>query len=57
MKYFFDALDRTFDRALLYKGVDEKGEIGKHPTAMADAYTLGKEMAAISSESGVRSSE
>ena len=57
MKYFFDALDRTFDRALLYKGVDEKGDIRQHPTAMAEAYDLGKKMAKGSSEFGVRSSE
>jgi len=57
MKYFFDALDRTFVRSLLYKGVDEKGEIRQHPTAMAEAYALGKGMAKGSSEFGVRSSE
>jgi multimeric flavodoxin WrbA len=44
MKYFFDALDRTFDRSLLYKGVDGKGEILRHPTAMAEAYALGKKI-------------
>jgi len=44
MKYFFDALDRTFDRSLLYRGVDAKGEILRHPTAMAEAYALGKKM-------------
>ena len=45
MKYFFDALDRTFDRSLLYRGVDAKGEILRHPTALAEAYALGKEIA------------
>jgi hypothetical protein len=43
MKYFFDALDMTFHRSLLYKEVDAKGEILQHPTAMAEAYALGKE--------------
>ena len=47
---FFDALDRTFDRALLYKGVDEKGEIRQHPTAMAEAYDLGKKIVEKNSE-------
>jgi multimeric flavodoxin WrbA len=43
MKYFFDALDMTFHRSLLYKEVDAKGEILQHPTAMAEAYALGEE--------------
>jgi len=45
MKYFFDAVDMVFYKSLLYRGVDEKGEILRHPTAMAEAYGLGKEMA------------
>jgi multimeric flavodoxin WrbA len=57
MKYFFDALDRTFDRALLYKGVDEKGEIRRHPTAMTEAYALGKKMVEKNSECGMRNAE
>jgi multimeric flavodoxin WrbA len=44
MKYFFDALDMTFHRSLLYKEVDAKGEIRQHPTAMGEAYALGKEI-------------
>jgi multimeric flavodoxin WrbA len=57
MKYFFDALDMTFVHSLLYRGVDEKGEIRRHPTGLAEAYALGKEMAKESSEFEVRSSE
>jgi hypothetical protein len=33
----------TFHRSLLYKEVDAKGEILQHPTAMAEAYALGRE--------------
>lgn len=44
MKYFFDALDMTFYRSLLFKEIDAKGEILSHPTAMAEAYALGKEL-------------
>ena len=47
MKYFFDAVDMVFYKSLLYRGIDEKGEILRHPTAMAEAYGLGKEMASI----------
>jgi multimeric flavodoxin WrbA len=46
MKYFFDAVDMEFVKSLVYRGVDEKGEIRNHPTALTDAYQLGKEMAA-----------
>lgn len=44
MKYFFDALDMNFYRSILYKGIDAKGEILQHPTAMVEAYALGKEL-------------
>jgi hypothetical protein len=55
MKYFFDALDMTFHRSLLYKEVDAKGEILQHPTAMAEAYALGKEM--VGKNCGMRNTE
>jgi len=45
MKYFFDALDVMFYRSLLFKSIDAKGEILEHPTALAEAYALGKELA------------
>jgi multimeric flavodoxin WrbA len=45
MKYFFDAVDMVFYKSLVYRGIDGKGEILRHPTAMAEAYGLGKEMA------------
>ncbi len=60
MKYFFDALDMKFQRSLLIKEVDAKGAILNHPTAMAEAYALGKKVVeehVKSSASGVRSSE
>ena len=44
MKYFFDALDVTFYRSLLFRSIDSKGEILEHPTALAEAYALGKEL-------------
>lgn len=50
MKYFFDALDMTFYRSLLFRGIDAQGEILGHPTAMAEAYSLGKELVRRSSE-------
>ncbi len=50
MKYFFDALDMVFYKSLLYREIDEKGEILRHPTALAEAYGLGKEMASLKNE-------
>jgi hypothetical protein len=44
MKYFFDALDVTFYRSLLFNNIDAQGEIREHPTALAEAYALGKEL-------------
>jgi multimeric flavodoxin WrbA len=45
MKYFFDALDIAFYRSLLFQSIDAKGEILQHPTALAEAYALGRELA------------
>jgi multimeric flavodoxin WrbA len=50
MKYFFDALDMTFHRSLLFKEIDAQGEILTHPTAMAEAYALGRELVRSGSE-------
>jgi len=57
MKYFFDALDMNFYRSLLFPKIDAPGEILKHPTAMAEAYALGKELVNKSLECGDGSSE
>lgn len=44
MKYFFDAIDMSFEEELLVKGVDEKGEILKYPEYLQAAYELGVRM-------------
>ena len=44
MKYFFDAINAEYTADLLFRGVDKKGEIKDHPTALADAYELGKSL-------------
>ena len=46
MKYFFDALDAKLYKSLLFKNVDAAGDIQKHPTALKEAFELGKELAA-----------
>ncbi|MCJ7606028.1 MAG: flavodoxin family protein [Dehalococcoidales bacterium] len=44
MKYFFDAINAEYTGELLIRSVDKKGEILDHPTALADAFTLGKNL-------------
>ena len=46
MKYFFDAAGVTYADELLIRGVDKRGEIKEHPSALADAYELGKRIVA-----------
>ncbi len=45
MKYFFQAINAEYTDELLIRGVDKKGEIKEHPTALADAYALGQRLA------------
>ena len=42
LKYFFDAIDAHYSAELLIRGVEKKGEIKKHPTALSDAFQIGK---------------
>ena len=44
-KYFFKAINAEYAEELLIRGVDKKGEIKGHPTALADAFELGKRLA------------
>ncbi len=43
-KYFFDAVNAEYTADLLIRGVDKKGEIKSHPTALTDAYELGRKL-------------
>ncbi len=42
VKYFFDALGLDFEGQLLFKGVEGKGDIRTHPTALREAFEVGK---------------
>jgi multimeric flavodoxin WrbA len=42
VKYFFDALDMSYEGGLLIDRVEEKGAILKHPDAMDRGFDLGK---------------
>jgi multimeric flavodoxin WrbA len=41
-KYFFDALDKSYDGGLFFQGIEAKGEIADTPKAMDQAFALGK---------------
>lgn len=45
LEYFFDSLDLELKDSLLYRSIDKKGDILKHPTALKDAYKLGAKIA------------
>lgn len=45
VKYFFKAIGVRYVDALLVRGVDKRGEIKEHPTALSDAFELGRRMA------------
>lgn len=47
LKYFFQAIGVEYAGDLLIRGVDKKGEIKEHPTALADAFDLGKSLARV----------
>jgi multimeric flavodoxin WrbA len=40
-KYFFDALDKSYEGGLFFRSVEGKGRIINHPTALKEAYDLG----------------
>jgi multimeric flavodoxin WrbA len=44
VKYFFDALNTEYAGELLYRGVDGKGEILKHPGAIEQAREAGRRL-------------
>ena len=47
VRYFFDAVDTTLWRSLLYRGMDLSGDVQKQPTCLEEAFQAGQEMARI----------
>jgi len=45
VKYFFKAFGVEYVDELLVRGVEERGEIKKHPDALSDAFSLGERLA------------
>lgn len=52
VKYFFDAIGVDYAGELLVRGVDDKGEIKEHPTALDDAFRLGQELVSGTGKQG-----
>jgi multimeric flavodoxin WrbA len=44
VQYFFDAIGVKYSGDLLVRGIDNKGQIGEHPAALEDAFSLGQEL-------------
>ncbi len=42
LRYFFDALDVEYQGGLFYRGIEKKGAITNHPTALEEAFRLGQ---------------
>lgn len=40
-KYFFDALDKSYEEGLFFRAVEGKGSIAEHPTALKEAFDFG----------------
>lgn len=46
MKYYLDVLEMRYVANLFVNKIDERGQIEKHPSAMSEAFRLGRELAA-----------
>lgn len=44
-RYFFDALDMSYQGAVLCRGLDEKGAVAEQPELLQQAYELGRQAA------------
>jgi multimeric flavodoxin WrbA len=47
MKYFLDTLDMELWRSLLYRGLDEKGDVLQHAAYLEEAYKAGNQLAGV----------
>ncbi len=45
VKYFFDVLNAEYAGELVFRGVEAKGDILKHPEALQQAYDMGRRLA------------
>jgi multimeric flavodoxin WrbA len=52
VKYFFDVLNAEYLGELVYRGVEAKGDILKHPEALQQAFEAGKRLVSDLKKSG-----
>jgi len=45
VRYFFDTLDMDLWKALLYRGLEDEGEVDAHPGYLNETYHAGRELA------------
>ena len=50
VKYFFDVLDTSLWRSLLFRGLDFEDDVQQHPQYLAQAHAAGRQMAAALQE-------
>jgi multimeric flavodoxin WrbA/protein-tyrosine-phosphatase len=43
-RYFFDAIDASFEGVLGYRGIEARGDVDRHPTALLEARQKGQEL-------------
>jgi multimeric flavodoxin WrbA len=52
VKYFFDVLNAEYVGELVFRGVEAKGDILKHPEALQQAFEAGKRLVSDLKKSG-----
>ena len=45
VRYFFDAVGVTYRGGLFYRGIEKRGAVREHPTALSEAKALGRAVA------------
>ncbi|NDY43477.1 flavodoxin family protein [Dissulfurirhabdus thermomarina] len=53
VRYFFDAVDADPTGALLYRGIEKRGEIRRHPAALDEARAVGARLGAGDDPAGL----
>jgi hypothetical protein len=46
VRYFFDALNVEYAGELIFRGIDGKGAIRQHPSAIKEAFEAGRQLVA-----------
>jgi multimeric flavodoxin WrbA len=44
-KYFYDAMDMTYEGGLMHRGIEGKGSVNEHPEVLKEAFELGRAIA------------